>query len=213
MANDFFNDLGVTITKTAKEIGERADIFIETQKLHNRAVSEKRMIEKKFNDLGILVYEKFVGGEDLEAELAEICEEITKRKTVIAGYKEEIARLKGRKICGGCGESIDRNAAFCPKCGTPCPVEDAEDIFEDEEKMAEEVVEAPKAAEEEEEAAEEAEKAAEEALEAAVEAEEVSGEAEEAAEEVQAAIVEAVEAVVKADEAQEAGEEIDTEAK
>ena len=56
----------------------------------------------------------------MDEELEAVCQEITRRQTVITGYKEEYARLKGRKICPGCGESIDRSAAYCPKCGAVC---------------------------------------------------------------------------------------------
>lgn len=121
MGNDFLGELGETITKTAKEIGEKADVFFESQKLQNKAAAEKRMIEKNLADLGNLVYKRFVDGEPMDEELSAVCEEINQHQTIIAKYREEIARLKGRKLCGGCGESIDLDAAFCPKCGTPCP--------------------------------------------------------------------------------------------
>ncbi|MGI6069939.1 MAG: zinc ribbon domain-containing protein [Blautia sp.] len=130
MGNDFLGELGETITKTAKEIGEKADVFFESQKLQNKAASEKRMIEKNLSDLGNLVYKRYVDGETMDEELSAVCEEITQHQTVIAKYREEIARLKGRKICGGCGESIDRDSAFCPKCGTPCPPDPEPEVME-----------------------------------------------------------------------------------
>lgn len=120
MGRDIWYNLGETISKTAKDIGEKADIFIEAQKLQSRAGSEKRMVEKCLRDLGNIVYRRFVDGEIMDEELEAVCQEITRRQTVITGYKEEYARLKGRKICPGCGESIDRSAAYCPKCGAVC---------------------------------------------------------------------------------------------
>lgn len=120
MGNDFFSELGETITKTAKGISEKADVFFETQKLQNKAVSERRLIEKNLSDMGNLIYRRFVDGEELDEELTAICERIHQHQTVIAGYKEEMARLKGCKICGCCGETIDRDSSYCPKCGAPC---------------------------------------------------------------------------------------------
>lgn len=134
MGNDFFGDLGETLSKTAKGIGEKADVFFETQKLMNKSAAERRLMEKTLNDLGNLVYRRFVDGEEYDIELAELCEKVTKHQTVLAGYKEEIAQLKGHKICGDCGASIDKDCAFCPKCGTPCPEPEEEpfaEVFEE----------------------------------------------------------------------------------
>ncbi len=144
MGNDFFGDLGETLSKTAKGIGEKADIFFETQKLMNKSAAERRLMEKTLNDLGNLVYRRFVDGEEYDAELGGLCEEITAHQTVLAGYKEEIAQLRGHKICGDCGASISRDCAFCPKCGTPCPEPEEEQMpaaFEEMDEEIEEILE------------------------------------------------------------------------
>ena len=46
MAKDFFEELGEAITKTAREIGGRAEVLYGTQKLKNKISGEERQIQK-----------------------------------------------------------------------------------------------------------------------------------------------------------------------
>ena len=46
MGADFFDGLGEALTKTAREIGERAEQIYEVQKLRNRISGEERMVDK-----------------------------------------------------------------------------------------------------------------------------------------------------------------------
>ena len=45
MAKDFFEELGEAITKTAREIGGRAEVLYGTQKLKNKISGEERQIQ------------------------------------------------------------------------------------------------------------------------------------------------------------------------
>lgn len=133
MGNDFFDDLGETITRTAREIGERADAFLETQKLRNKISAEQRMVNKRKMDIGTLIFQRYLKGEALDEELASLCDEISCRRQNILSYQEEAARRRGEKICPCCGASVDREAAYCPKCGTACSREEEkeeEEYFE-----------------------------------------------------------------------------------
>ena len=42
-----FGDLGETISRTAKVIGEKADDLLELQKLSGRAAGERRQVQRK----------------------------------------------------------------------------------------------------------------------------------------------------------------------
>ena len=52
MAKDFFEELGEAITKTAREIGGRAEVLYGTQKLKNKISGEERQIQKIMEELG-----------------------------------------------------------------------------------------------------------------------------------------------------------------
>lgn len=117
MGNDFFTELGKTFTKTAKELEKKTDSFLEQQKIRNKISSETRMIDKIYQDMGMVIYQKYISGEVLSEDMAALCDDITERKTAVAAYYEELARLKGEKICPSCGANIQGDACYCPKCG------------------------------------------------------------------------------------------------
>ena len=119
MTGDFFTDFGETISKAAKDLGNRADSFVETQKIRAKILSEQKMIEKDFTDLGKIIYKKYVDGEPLDETMAEVCEDVTQRKIAIAAYRETIAKMNGETICAACGASGPADAAFCMQCGAP----------------------------------------------------------------------------------------------
>ena len=126
MADDFFSELGETISKTAKDISTKADSFLEGQKTRTKIATEQRMIDKSMNDMGNMVYKKYVDGEAIDEELTDLCEDITQRKITIAKYRETMAGMKGRKVCPACGASVPAQAAYCMYCGTPCESEEEE---------------------------------------------------------------------------------------
>lgn len=121
MGKTFLDDLGETITRTTKDLSKKAGKIYEAQKLQSRISGEERMIEKIKGDIGSLIYSRYKENTELDDELLVLCEEIDQHLAAIRGYKDEMADLKGRKICPSCGKSVDRDAAFCSYCGTACP--------------------------------------------------------------------------------------------
>ncbi len=130
MTDDFFTEFGETISKTAKDIGTRADSFISGQKIRTKIMAEERAIDRTLEDIGTVIYEKYVNGEPVDEAVTTLCEEITRRKVNIAKYREKAAKMKGRKVCPACGASVPADARFCMKCGAPC--EDEEEAPEQE---------------------------------------------------------------------------------
>lgn len=141
MGNDFFDGLSETLTRTAKEIGGKAESLYETQKLRNRISSEERLASKTMADIGKIIYKKYAGGEAMEGEVGDLCEKISQHMQMIAGLKEKLADMKGQKICPSCQKAVDRGASFCPYCGAICPAPEPEeaagDVIEPEEAEAE----------------------------------------------------------------------------
>lgn len=162
MGTEFFDELGETLTRTAKGLGERAELIYETQKLRNKISSEDRVIDKIMADLGNILYKSYASGAELEENQRILCEQIDQHFEQIAKYKEAMANLRGRKICPSCQTAVDKTVSFCPHCGAACPTseaeEDAGDVVETPEETMEE---AESAAEETAETVEEAEKAVE----------------------------------------------------
>ena len=132
-----FEELGDTISRTAKAISEKADGFLEIQKMNSKVNAQKRQIGKSLEKLGALVYQRYVDGEQMDLELSGICDEVTQHKMAKAEYEEELARLQGKKVCPACGKTLHKDAAYCSYCGAPCKkeadeeAEETEEVFEE----------------------------------------------------------------------------------
>lgn len=127
----FFDGLGEALTKTAREIGERAEQIYEVQKLRNRISGEERMVDKILIDVGNLIYKRYESGEEMEPEITVLCEEVRQHIRKIREYKRQAAGMKGQKVCRSCGKAIDREVSYCPYCGTACTFEEAESETEE----------------------------------------------------------------------------------
>lgn len=126
MGADFFDGLGDALTKTAREIGERAEQMYEVQKIRSRISGEERMVDKILIDVGNLVYKRFENGEETDPEITVLCEEIRQHMGMIQAFKNQAADRKGQKVCRSCGKAIDKEVSYCPYCGTACSFEEQE---------------------------------------------------------------------------------------
>jgi len=117
-------------------------------------------------EIGKIIYARFAEGQETDSEFQELCEGILGHKKAVDELKAEAAGKKGLKICPACEKEIDKEAMFCPYCGTPVPnpepveeedfTDDAEDEFAEEDAC--EVTETEEAEETAEEPAEDPEK-------------------------------------------------------
>lgn len=177
MSEDFFDSLKQTITDTAEVVGKKTEDLVESQKLRSRIRNAKRDVQLNYMKMGEIVYQRFLDGDVLDEELAQVCEGIMGLQNQIAGYKEKLAGRRGQTICPACGSYNPREADFCMHCGAAVPKEEPkeDDIFtagpvsEEETDEAQEVWDACTVDEEEESAekAADAEKSAEAETEAA----------------------------------------------
>ena len=140
---DFFEGLGETLSRTAKDLSDRASNVYETQKIRSKIASEERAIEKLKSDIGTLIYARYEEGEQFEGELGRLLIEIKEHRAAIHTLEDDNASLKGKKICPSCRKEVPADAQFCPACGTPCPGGAPEDDIMDAEEIS--VLEEPEA--------------------------------------------------------------------
>ena len=143
MAEDFFGNLSKTLKKTVDTVGKKTDEFVEIQKIRTRQHALEDQIEKNYQDIGQIIYNRYLNGEAFDENLAGICKDITDLEKEIADCKEDVANKRGRIVCPACGASVPKDAAFCMRCGAAMPEkeeepEDAEFVHVEPEEKAEE---------------------------------------------------------------------------
>lgn len=162
MAKDFLDEL----SRTAQSLTEKVSSVYESTKLRSKIAAEENEAEKLMAEIGKIIYARFAEGQETDSEFQELCEGILGHKKAVDELKAEAAGKKGLKICPACEKEIDKEAMFCPYCGTPVPnpepveeedfTDDAEDEFAEEDAC--EVTETEEAEETAEEPAEDSEK-------------------------------------------------------
>ena len=123
MAEDFFGELGKSISKATQQAVDKTSVFIERTKITAQISGEQKEIDKLYQRIGEIVYRKIRMGEMAEdSEISPIVRDIAARTNQVTNYKRNLADVRNMKICDNCGSVIAMDAAFCPKCGAPAPI-------------------------------------------------------------------------------------------
>lgn len=117
---DFFNKMGETITSKSKDVARKAKDITEIAKLSGQIGAKEAGLNEVFQEIGRMVYEQ--KSEWFNQKLSEKCSEADTMFMEIERLKKEVLELKGMKQCPKCGEEVDEEAVFCPKCGAQMPV-------------------------------------------------------------------------------------------
>ena len=96
MAEDFFGNLSKTLKKTVDTVGKKTDEFVEIQKIRTRQHALEDQIEKNYQDIGQIIYNRYLNGEAFDENLAGICKDITDLEKEIADCREDVANKRGR---------------------------------------------------------------------------------------------------------------------
>jgi RNA polymerase subunit RPABC4/transcription elongation factor Spt4 len=132
MDNRFFDDLSDTLSRTAKEFGDRAESFYSKQKLRGQITMEERAADKAMQEIGKAVYDRYAKGEEFDGKINELCKRVDQYYRKIEELKNEIAGMDKKKICPACGKVIDRDAQFCSYCGMAYPQEEDAEVVDGE---------------------------------------------------------------------------------
>ena len=137
MSEDFFGDLGKSITKVTRRAMGRTGSLIESTRLGGQIGTEEKNLERLYSELGQLAYERCTDGRITpDAVMRPVIEEMTVSLGRIRGYRSELAEVRGQKVCVSCGTLISPDMLFCPKCGAAAPpeekrAEEKEQLFPD----------------------------------------------------------------------------------
>lgn len=108
----FFNEIG-------KKTSEATSKITKETKLKLKINDNKNKIEDIYEEIGKKVYEKHVREENIsiKEELQEECSKIDELSKEIEVARKEILVLNNKRQCPKCYAEIEKEAAFCSKCG------------------------------------------------------------------------------------------------
>jgi len=127
---DFFEKVGDTFSSKSKEVAKKAKSIAEISNLNGQINSQEKTIDIMYVELGKAYFEQ--NKDNADDKYAEQCNIIKEAAEKIKTLNDEINKIKGNKVCIGCGAVMDADTLFCPKCGTKnVPVEP--EVVEEEE--------------------------------------------------------------------------------
>lgn len=117
---DFFDKLGKKASDTYKYTAEKTGKLAKEAKLRMKMNENKSEINDLYKQIGKKVYEKHIVDDviNIKEELEEECTQIDVLSQEIENMLKEILTLKDKKQCHSCFEQIDKDAQYCPRCGT-----------------------------------------------------------------------------------------------
>ena len=120
----FWEKMGETLTVKGKDVADKARELAEVNRLNTQISAQKNKIENLYKEIGQMIYEN---REDWKAaDVSAQIEQIDSAQESIEGLQKDILRIKGVRQCENCGAEIDKNMAFCPKCGTAMAIDEPE---------------------------------------------------------------------------------------
>jgi len=139
-------DVVTNAKSVANELSKKAGKAIDISKLKISAAETTADINKKFKELGNLVFLSKREGADNEIAIENIMNEIEALYDVLDSVNDELVALRSKKICPICKGENPAEALFCNACGSS--LFEAEEEKKNEEVVAEEAPVQEEAAEE-----------------------------------------------------------------
>jgi predicted RNA-binding Zn-ribbon protein involved in translation (DUF1610 family) len=105
-----------------ENVGKKMGEVVEVTKLNSAINNEEDKIKKLYTEIGRKVYERFTAGGTACEDVLEECSAVKASYEEIENLRNKILQAKNLKKCTKCGEALELNIVFCPKCGEKQPV-------------------------------------------------------------------------------------------
>ena len=112
---DIFNKAKESLSAAGKGFTQRASDVSGLAKVTMKIKEEERQLDQSLKELGALLFNQY----NLEAQqlFPQETENIRQLYAALKQDREEMAYLKGKKICPNCGEELDGDVQRCTSCG------------------------------------------------------------------------------------------------
>ena len=117
MRNKFFK-ISKGIENTFETAVQKSEDFIEISKLNMKISSLEDTIEEIYIDIGKKIFKRFKSNKEVDKMYVDKCKEIIEIEKEIESIRKKVLKIKNRRLCKVCEEELDKDAVFCPNCGS-----------------------------------------------------------------------------------------------
>ena len=110
-------EVGSAARAGAVKAGHTTESALAYTRLRVHAMELKGQVKDRLRNIGELVYATHTGTPADSEEMQHLLREVDALKAAIARAEAEMARLKGVRLCPGCGSPVSEGHAFCQECG------------------------------------------------------------------------------------------------
>lgn len=113
----FFDNIGKKVGDIAQTAAKKSSDLVETTKINMNINSEEESIKNLYKEIGEVFYEKYGSNPGNDGVIVALCEKIRAHEETIKDLKEKSNEKKNINICPTCGDEVEKEKAFCGKCG------------------------------------------------------------------------------------------------
>ena len=110
-------ELGQMFSSAAEAVGSKAEEAVKVTKIKRDIHTLKSANIQDFQEIGKLIYNRYLNDEVLDSVIMDICDTISNREDNIKEKRGDLSNIRGEKLCPVCGKYYSEDMVFCPYCG------------------------------------------------------------------------------------------------
>ena len=110
-------EISQMFSQTAEAVGNKAGEVVKITKIKKEIHELKQANRQDYQEIGKLIYNKYLEDVELDPEIFDICDTISHRNDKIVDANKELSCMKGERLCPSCGKYYSDDMVFCPYCG------------------------------------------------------------------------------------------------
>lgn len=109
--------VGEGAEKTYKAVADKSGKIIKETQMRVKSNDKESEIEMTYYEMGKTIYDMYKNGEDVGTAFVKTCKKIDKISKEIDEMEKHMLYLRNLRKCANCGETIEIENKYCPKCG------------------------------------------------------------------------------------------------
>jgi len=109
--------VGEGTEKAYKAVADKSGKIIKETQMRVKANDKESDIEMMYYEMGKTVYDMYKNGEEVGDSFKKTCKKIDKLTKEINEMETHMLYLRNLRKCANCGETIELENKYCPKCG------------------------------------------------------------------------------------------------